>query len=233
MPGRLRHGHGEVRYDAGNIYSGQWRLDKREGVGRFEFACGDVYEGQWASGRYHGRGKYWSPGGAGDEYDGEWRADRPHGHGRYLFRSTGALYEGEWQDGMREGKGKVTHADGEVFEGHFECGEPISAALSNASFSAGVDERGHRIRMFTATLTSERATRANLDSCVYEGETAPVEQLPAEARLSTFARMHLPGRMRHGHGKIRYECGNVYSGQWQNDRRAGTALTLALNSAQP
>jgi hypothetical protein len=31
MPGRLRHGEGEVRYDAGNVYSGQWRLDRREG----------------------------------------------------------------------------------------------------------------------------------------------------------------------------------------------------------
>jgi len=221
MPGRMRHGHGESLYDSGNAYRGSWANDKRAGVGRFEFACGDVYEGQWADGRYHGRGKYWSPSGAGDEYEGEWRADRPHGHGRYLWRSSGEVYEGEWQDGMRDGKGKVILADGTVLEGHFECGEITNLALSNASFSTGIDERGRRIRMFTATLTCERATRANLASCVYDGETAPAAELPVGAVLSAFARMQMPGRMRHGSGRIRYECGNVYTGQWQHDRRAG------------
>ena len=47
----------------------------------------------------------------------------------------------------------------------------------------GIDERGRRIRMFTATLTCERATRANLASCVYEGETAPASELPPGAAL--------------------------------------------------
>jgi hypothetical protein len=108
-----------------------------------------------------------------------------------------------------------------VLEGHFECGEITNLALSNASFSTGIDECGRRIRMFTATLTCERATRANLASCVYDGETAPAADLPVGAALSAFARMQMPGRMRHGAGRIRYECGNVYTGQWQYDRRAG------------
>ena len=111
---------------------------------------------------------------------------------------------------------------GTVLEGHFECGEITNLALSNASFSTGIDERGRRIRMFTATLTCERATRANLASCVYEGETAPASELPPGASLSTFARIQMPGRMRHGAGRIRYECGNVYTGQWQHDRRSGS-----------
>jgi len=43
----------------------------------------------------------------------------------------------------------------------------------------------------------------------------------SEGVLSDFTRMHLPGRMRHGYGKIKYECGNLYVGQWERDVRAG------------
>ena len=225
--------------------------DKRSGEGRFEFACGDVYEGEWADGRYHGRGKYWSPSGAGDEYEGEWRADRPHGHGRYLWRSSGEVYEGEWHDGMRDGKGKVILADGTVLEGHFECGEITNLALSNASFSTGIDERGRRIRMFTATLTCERATRANLASCVYEGETAPASELPPAAASSASNPNPNPNLNPNPNPKLNpsltrrrplclrahpdarphapwgwedpLQCGNVYTGQWQHDRRSGAA----------
>ena len=35
---------------------------------------------------------------------------------------------------------KVILADGTVLEGHFECGEITNLALSNASFSTGIDE---------------------------------------------------------------------------------------------
>jgi hypothetical protein len=34
-----------------------------------------------------------------------------------------------------------------VLEGHFECGEITNLALSNASFSTGVAERGVRVRV--------------------------------------------------------------------------------------
>ena len=219
--GKVRHGHGEAVYDSGNRYVGQWQQDRRHGVGRFEFACGDVYDGQWADGRYHGVGQYTSPGGDGDEYEGQWHADKPHGHGRYKYRATGEVYEGEWFHGMRDGKGREIHADGTVVEGAWECGERTSLALSNTGFLTGIDAAsGKRIRMFTATLTCERVTKADLLKCEYEGDT--VEATDAdEARLSAFSKLHLPGRKRHGQGRVQYECGNVFIGQWVDDLREG------------
>ena len=169
MPGKLRHGHGKIVYECGNTYVGQWQHDKRCGEGRLEYACGDVYEGEWRDGMYHGRGSYSSTDKGGDEYVGEWRQDKPHGYGRYYDSATKEMYEGEWINGMREGKGKVVRANGEVIEGQYECGERLSIALDNAAFAAGIDECGDRIRMFTASLTCERAMKANLASCVYEG----------------------------------------------------------------
>ena len=221
IPGKVRHGQGEAVYDSGNRYTGQWKADKRDGAGRFEYACGDVYEGEWREGRYEGKGHYLSPRGGGDEYDGEWQADKPHGYGRYRDGQTGEVYEGEWYHGMRDGKGRVTDANGKVVEGTFEAGERVSCALTNAAFRTGIDESGKRIRMFTATLTCERVTKANLKRCVYEGQTAPADHDAPAATVSAFTRLHLPGRQRHGYGRIQYECGNVFEGQWCNDVREG------------
>ena len=55
---------------------------------------------------------------------------------------------------------------------------------------------------------------------MYDGETRPAEH-SAQANLSTFTRMNLPGKIRHGYGKIRYESGSTYIGQWEGDKRSG------------
>eukprot|EP00966_Prymnesium_polylepis_P316064 7302838-Prymnesium_polylepis.2 len=244
LAGRLRHGYGEITCTAvileltafalctmhrvtaprtaadetGNFYCGHWAHDRRSGAGKIYYVCGDVYEGEWRDGMYHGRGKYYSQRKGGDEYEGEWRADKPHGHGRYFWRETGDVYEGGWVHGLREGKGREVDASGAVLEGQWECGERVSIALSDESFRAGADEYGQRIRLFTATLTCERATRANLADCEYEGDTIAAGSSDA---LSHFSRMKLPGRMRHGHGRIRYKSGSEYVGQWERDKRSG------------
>ena len=38
--GRVRHGFGEIVYDSGSRYVGEWKRDKREGTGKYIFACG-------------------------------------------------------------------------------------------------------------------------------------------------------------------------------------------------
>lgn len=210
--GLVRHGEGLIRYDSGNVYVGHWEHDRRAGHGRFEYACGDVYVGEWKDGRYHGHGKYTGKRNGGhDEYEGQWLADKPHGYGRYVYSASGDVYVGGWVSGLREGDGKVICADGSVYEGVYECGERVRVALSRESFLAGVDERGMRIRMFTATLTCERATKADLAQSTYEGDTVPSAQpdLP------------LPGRVRQGRGRSSQGCGNVYDGEWHEDKPDG------------
>jgi hypothetical protein len=75
--GRVRHGYGEIKYDSGSAYVGEWENDTRVGTGKYFFACGDVYEGQWKNGMYHGVGKYTSA--DSDEYEGEWAYDKMEG----------------------------------------------------------------------------------------------------------------------------------------------------------
>jgi len=124
LPGKHRHGHGEIRDESGNSYKGEWVNDKRSGVGTYTFACGDVYEGEWLGGKYHGKGKYTSA--DSDEYDGEWVEDKMSGHGKYRYRDSGDVYEGDWDGGFREGFGKYTCSDGTVYIGQYEvCGRSV------------------------------------------------------------------------------------------------------------
>lgn len=209
--GLVRHGQGRIVYDSGNVYDGQWEHDKRSGVGRFEYACGDVYEGEWSMGMYHGQGKYTGRQHGSDEYEGEWEADKPHGHGRYLYRDSGDVYDGQWVRGMRDGEGRIITPHGQVYEGLYECGERVRVALSKEHFLAGADERGVRIRIFTAAITCERITKADLAKAWYEGESYPSDE----------SGLVIAGRVRHGHGEMHHDCGNVYVGQFEHDQRSG------------
>ena len=106
--GRLRHGYGEIEYESGSVFRGQWAFGKREGLGKFIYPCGDVYEGEWKAGKYHGRGKYTSgdSGGRALEYEGEWKADKMEGYGRYIYKDTSDLVR---QPGERTPPPRLPH----------------------------------------------------------------------------------------------------------------------------
>ena len=155
VPGKLRHGHGEITYSSGSHFEGQWVNDVREGKGVFTFACGDVYEGEWKNGMYHGYGKY--IGFNSDSYEGEWKEDKMHGQGSYTYRDSGDVYEGRWFEGKREGRGKEVCGNGDVYEGEYRNDERVSLSLLNREhLLSGTDENGVRIRIFTARLTGTR-----------------------------------------------------------------------------
>jgi len=222
LPGKLRHGHGEIVYSSGSKYVGQWANDVREGKGLYTFECGDVYDGGWSNGMYNGHGSY--VGNASDSYDGQWKDDKMHGHGRYTYHESGDVYEGGWVDGMRHGVGKEICGNGDVYEGEFSNDERVSLKLSTAHMLAGTDENGQRIRIFTAKMTGARAAKVTpgaipgLAASTYTGETTPSDREPTEW-LHT-----LPGKLRHGHGEIVYASGSKYVGQWAKDVREGKGL---------
>jgi len=230
--GRSRHGQGEIKYDSGAFYVGGWSRGKREGAGKFVFACGDVYEGQWKNGMFHGVGKYSSA--ESDEYEGEWVYDKMEGHGRYHYRASGDVYEGDWIGGVSHGIGKFIQAStGEVFMGVYASGELQSKTkIDKASLQTGTDEWGKRIKFHTASLTGEQAICAGLGNFMYTGDTIGSEAATAKSkesvvgapggRLQGTSRGRLAsGRVRHGHGEIKYDSGSMYVGQWENDKRAG------------
>ena len=58
------HGKGVYRYAEGDVYSGEWREDKRHGKGTVQYVSGpkgqvvEKFEGDWVSGKMQGQGRY-------------------------------------------------------------------------------------------------------------------------------------------------------------------------------
>jgi len=210
LPGKQRHGHGEMSDEVGNKYVGQWLHDKRSGKGTYTFACGDTYDGEWLDGMYHGDGKYSSK--ESDNYEGQWKQDRMSGHGKFFYRETGDVYEGDWDGGFREGFGKYTCADGTIYIGQYEAGELVKKMKIDASnYATGTDADGKRLMFISATQTCIRMREIGKLEFAYEGSTRPSDK----------EGLRIAGKMRHGEGEIRYESGSMYAGQWEEDKRSG------------
>jgi hypothetical protein len=98
-----------VRYENGDVYSGEMREGKREGTGQlFERATGMRYEGSWSEDVRHGYGTLTSK----DQtfvYDGEWKNDMRTGNGRLIIEEE--KYSGNFLNNKFHGQGVQVSAD--------------------------------------------------------------------------------------------------------------------------
>ena len=51
-----KHGFGKEVDKFGNVYEGQWYIDKQQGQGKKTYIDGSTYEGAWKEGKFHGQG---------------------------------------------------------------------------------------------------------------------------------------------------------------------------------
>ena len=52
------HGYGELKWEDGRLYQGNFLNDKKHGAGIFSWIDGRKYDGQWQLGKQHGFGIY-------------------------------------------------------------------------------------------------------------------------------------------------------------------------------
>lgn len=88
--------------------------DEKHGKGEMAWETGEVYNGQWVHNRMEGKGSYRWPNGA--KYNGEFVAGKKCGQGVQIWPTsdrTGVVtYEGEWKDNRQYGHGVLTRPDG-------------------------------------------------------------------------------------------------------------------------
>lgn len=91
---------GTIRTTGGDIYSGEWRRNKKNGYGTYKWKDGDRYQGQWRDDLHHGFGEFIFANGV--RYKGFFSNDEFEGYGEYLF-ADGIKLVGEYKKGNREG----------------------------------------------------------------------------------------------------------------------------------
>ena len=126
------NGKGVLKYDSGEIYTGEFKNDQIHGQGTFvqtiqhydnenERAYKKSFEGEYLNGKEHKGTMIYTD---GSKYEGEWENGKFHGQGKHTL-NDGGYYEGGWDKGLRHGWGKFVHSgDGGITEGEFVYGEP-------------------------------------------------------------------------------------------------------------
>jgi hypothetical protein len=86
-------------FSNGDIYDGDWEIDKPHGEGVMTYGNHAVYKGSFANGNHHGYGEY---------------------------KSKNLLYEGEWAYGKKNGYGAESscwaNGNKDVYKGEFKNG---------------------------------------------------------------------------------------------------------------
>jgi hypothetical protein len=106
-----REGNGQMSWEDGKFYSGEFKNDTLHGKGIAIWPDGAVYEGDWENGKRHGMGvefnirEKW-------QYEGQYKDDKRHGSGIY-HHEDGTFYIGGFENDKPHGFGSVNSADGQ------------------------------------------------------------------------------------------------------------------------
>lgn len=111
-----KHGQGEMVYNNGDRYIGEWEDDYPNGTGEKVKANGtSYYKGEWDYGHFHGKGEFVSNNGnlKDCKYIGEFKDDKLSGDGEIVYLKTGDRYVGEFEDNGINGFGTMVYSGNE------------------------------------------------------------------------------------------------------------------------
>ena len=108
----------------GNIYTGEFRDDKKNGQGEMKIKNKDIYRGNFINDKYNGIGCYiWSN---KKEYNGNFVDGKMHGNGTLKWGEN-MYYKGGFNNGIKEGKAEFGFINGYNFFFNFKddipCGK--------------------------------------------------------------------------------------------------------------
>ena len=122
----MRHGYGELTYNNGSIYQGQWERGMKWGQGKMTYASGNFYEGTWENNKRNGHGvMHWLS--TNERYSGNWKDNFQSGFGTHIWLDSNSdnkllrnRYVGYWLNGLRHGKGTFYYSNGSKYEGDWQ-----------------------------------------------------------------------------------------------------------------
>ena len=142
----MRHGHGELRYKNGSVYSGQWERGMKWGHGKMVYASENYYEGNWENNKRNGHGEmHWLS--SNERYSGNWKDNLQHGFGTHIWLDNSSnnkllrnRYVGYWANGLRHGKGTFYYSNGSKYEGDWD--ENFKHGFGLFTFEDGTEYEG-------------------------------------------------------------------------------------------
>ena len=167
----------------------------------------------------NGQGTYLYPSGA--KYIGDFQGGRMHGQG-ICYYSDKSQYQGAWKNGYPDGKGTKTLLSGQEWTGLWRKGQPVNREGQATSLLEAPT---------TYQLPEKMASKAAGEGCVmgdcingygtyiYRGHSAKYTG-------------HFKRELPHGKGKIQYENGDYYEGEWSNGSFSGQGALVLKTGKQ-
>ncbi len=151
----------------------------------------------------------------GGLYRGLFLGGKRNGRG-VMDYPDGTRYRGEWKNDQRHGAGEILLPDGSRYTGIYTCDSPEGAGVY-------INSWGEKMRVVYAS--GRLVSRTSISF-------APVRKLCRYGTVHILDgkytgwyqgnRMH--GYRQHGRGKIRWQDGSFYSGQWKNGKMHGRGV---------
>lgn len=106
-----------IKYNSGDIYTGDLHGIVKHGSGILTYANGDIYDGDFANDMKTGEAIISFS--DGSKYIGTVKDGLPHGKGIYTFADS-SWYYGDFSEGLKHGVGEYHDADGSYYYGSFD-----------------------------------------------------------------------------------------------------------------
>lgn len=183
---------GNLKYDNGDVYSGEFNYGKPTGKGSFIYRNGDSYIGDVMDGHRHGSGAYILAN--GDKYVGQFTDGRFEGLGIYYFladtKFKGSVYVGEFRNNMFNGDGKFTNVKGQTISGSFVDGKKVEqvakVTLKSDAIASQTVNPEKFIERSTATAVDVKSEIPRDSSYIsnLENSDLKVEEVPASVKTA-------------------------------------------------
>ena len=118
MKNGQKSGQGKMLYANGNVYQGNWSLDKREGKGMLSWSPDDLsmvsFDGDWKDGSINGQGTMVFKN--GDRYTGPFKLRQMNGCGGFYTKANGTVETGTWIESSKNGTFIQTTKAGKIYK---------------------------------------------------------------------------------------------------------------------
>lgn len=166
-------------------------------------------------------------------YQGEWKNGEKEGFGVLILRSNarrghkGYTYEGEWKNDEMSGYGKLVHANGDSYSGYMD--EQFDGYGVYIHFNEGIVHKcEYKENLRNGFGTCESANMS------YSGMYKDDKFVRGRGTIRSPDGVYtgdLKGdkKLKHGNGTYTYTNGDVYEGQFKNNKRYGKGKLTLLN----
>ncbi|XP_051273709.1 radial spoke head 10 homolog B isoform X2 [Dicentrarchus labrax] len=223
------HGEGVAWFEGGHMYKGMFAKGLMDGRGVFTHASGLKYEGEFVCNMPMGHGTYtWLD---GSSYKGEVYNGIRHGTGTYICAKSGVSYKGEWERGKRHGKGAVYYNQDQTswYKGDWvknnREGQGVRCYPSGNIYSG---EWKSNLRHGEGTMRWLKLGQqydGMWQNGVQHGRGTHVWILrrvdgSQYSQSNQYTGDYVQGQ-RHGQGAFYYAAGEIYEGEWKNNKKHG------------